>query len=460
MPHATAPRPYRDVLEMIGNTPMIEFARLDTGLCRLFGKLEYMNPAGSIKDRIGKRIIEEAERTGALKPGATIIEATAGNTGLALALVAARKGYQLKMVVPDKMSQEKIDHLKAMGAKVILTRSDVQKGHPEYYQDLAKRIAEETGAFYANQFGNAANVAAHYEGTGPEIWEQLEHEVDAAVFGVGTGGTLVGTGRYLREQNPRIDIVLADPKGSILAPLVNTGQMTKPGSWIAEGIGEDFVPPLLDLKLVTKAYEITDGETCRTARELLHTEGIFGGSSAGVLVAAALKYCREQTTRKRVVVVVPDTGNKYLRKMYSEFWMVEQGFLEREHSGTLRDLIARRHLHQEDYTVLPEDTLAVAHGRMKLYDVSQLPVCVADAIVGIIDESDILLAVNADPTKFQDPVKQHMVTKLETVAPDRPITDLVPVFRAGRVALIADDKSYYGLITEIDLLNYLRSQAK
>jgi cystathionine beta-synthase len=453
-------RVYHDVLEMIGSTPMLEFRQMETKSCQLYGKLEYMNPTGSIKDRIAKRMVEEAEKGGKLHPGGDIIEATAGNTGLGLALLAVSKGYRLTMVVPDKMSQEKIDHLKAMGVAVITTRSDVAKGHPDYYQDVALRIANETGAFYVNQFENDANVAAHYETTGPEIWEQMSGEVDAVVFGVGTGGTLTGTARYLREMNPNIDIILADPKGSILAPLVETGEMPQPGSWLVEGIGEDFVPAIFDIDLVTKAYAITDGEAFHAARDLLGKEGIFAGSTSGVLLAAALKYCQEQTKPKRVVTLIPDTGNKYLRKMYSDFWMIEQGFIEREQHGDLRDLIVRRHLDCEDFTVKPEDNLATAQSRMKLHDISQVAVCRESKIVGIVDESDLLLAVNKNTEAFSHPVEQYMITKLETLDPTANINDLVPIFRAGKVALIASEGNYYGMITQIDFLNYLRRQAR
>ncbi|MCC6909216.1 MAG: pyridoxal-phosphate dependent enzyme [Phycisphaerales bacterium] len=450
---------FGDVLEMIGNTPMLEFRRLDTGPCRLFGKLEYTNPGGSVKDRMGWRMIEQAEQDGRLKPGGLIIEATAGNTGIALALVGCLRGYRVKVVMPDKMSQEKIDHLKALGAQVVLTRSDVAKGHPDYYQDLAQRIADEESGFYVNQFGNPANAQAHYETTGPEIWEQLEGDIDAVVFGVGSGGTLSGTGKYLKEKNPKIDIVLADPKGSVLAPLVKTGKMIEPGSWLVEGIGEDFVPSILDLDLVTDAYEVTDAEAFHAARHLLRTEGVFAGSSSGTLLAGALKYCRAQQSAKRVCVLVCDTGNKYLNKMFSDSWMIENGFIRREEFGDLRDLIQRRHLDQEDFTVSPTDTLAVAHGRMKLYGISQVPVIRDRQIVGIIDESDLLLAVNTDPANFKRSVGDFMVTRLETLPPRADIRSLVPIFRASKVALIADAEQYYGLITQIDLLNYLRRQA-
>ncbi len=246
-----------NILELIGNTPLAEVRRLDTGPCRLFLKLESQNPGGSIKDRIALAMIEAAERDGHLKPNSLVIEATAGNTGLGLALVAVQKGYRLLIVVPDKMSQEKIFHLKAMGAEVVLTRSDVAKGHPEYYQevaaDLAARRARDTpgGAFYVNQFANPANPQAHEETTGPEIWEQMEHKVDAVVAGVGTGGTITGLSRFFARVAPDADMVLADPAGSILADVVNTGKPSREvGSWLVEGIGEDFVPPVCDLSRV------------------------------------------------------------------------------------------------------------------------------------------------------------------------------------------------------------------
>src|SRR6266481_147708 len=244
------------ILELIGSTPLVEVKRLDAGPCRLFLKLENQNPGGSIKDRIALSMIGAAERESRIKPGDLLVEATAGNTGLGLALVAAQKGYRLLIVVPDKMSQEKIFHLKAMGAEVVMTRSDVGKGHPEYYQDLAARIASETpGAYYINQFANPANPLAHEETTGPEIWEQMEHEVDAVVCGMGTGGTITGLSRFFTKTSPQTEMVLADPTGSILAHYVKTGEIQKEvGSWLVEGIGEDFIPPVADLSRVRKAY--------------------------------------------------------------------------------------------------------------------------------------------------------------------------------------------------------------
>src|SRR5213593_4750987 len=315
------------VLALIGNTPLVEITRLDIGRCQLFVKLESQNPGGSIKDRIALAMIEAAEHDGSLEPGGTVVEATAGNTGLGLALVSRAKGYSVLLVIPDKMSAEKVLHLKALGAEIRMTRSDVTKGHPEYYQDMAARLAAEIpGAFYVNQFGNPANPLAHERTTGPEIWEQMNHDVDAVVCGVGSGGTLTGLGRFFNRVKPRrgIEMILADPTGSVLYEYVKTGKLVESGSWAVEGIGEDFIPEIADMSLVTEAFEIDDAESFATVRELLRKEGIFGGSSTGTLVAGALRYCRQQTKPKRVVSLVPDTGNKYLSKMYNDFWMAEQ----------------------------------------------------------------------------------------------------------------------------------------
>ncbi|MFM1935354.1 MAG: hypothetical protein RI990_313 [Planctomycetota bacterium] len=458
--HPRAPV-FGNVLEMVGNTPMLELRRMDTGPCRLFVKMESMNPGNSIKDRIAVRMIEAAERDGRLRPGGHIVEATAGNTGLSLALVAAQKGYTLSVVVPDKMSDEKISHLRAMGAEVVLTRSDVAKGHPEYYQDVAERLSKSRpNTLYINQFANAANPEAHETTTGPEIWEQMEGKVDAVVVGVGSGGTLSGVGHALRKRNPAIDVILADPKGSILAPLVNEGRHVEPGSWLVEGIGEDFVPSICDLKLVSKAYTVTDADAFHTARELLRTEGVLAGSSVGTLLCAALRYCREQTQPKRVVTFICDSGAKYLSKMFNDFWMVDNGFIDRPRTGDLRDLIARRHLDREDYVLSPEIPLAQAIKRMRLYNVSQMVVLgEGDRIEGILDESDVLLALVADPKGAGvRPVSEFMTRRLETVRPDAKPSDLLPVFRADRVAIVADESAFYGIITKIDLINWLRKQ--
>jgi len=448
------------ILSLIGDTPLVEITRIDTGPCQLFVKLENQNPTGSIKDRVALAMIEAAEREGKLQPGGTVIEATAGNTGLGLALVAGAKGYRVLLVIPDKMSQEKIFHVRALGAEVCITRSDVTRGHPEYYQDVAARLATEIpGGFYVNQFGNPANPIAHERTTGPEIWEQMRHDVDAIVVGVGSGGTLTGLGRFFSRVKPRrgIEMILADPTGSVLYEYVKTGKLVEAGSWAVEGIGEDFVPEIADMSYVTDAFEIDDEESFATARELLRQEGILGGSSTGTLVAAALRYCRKQTGPKRVVTFVADTGNKYLSKMFNDFWMTEQGFIHRPPHGDLSDLISHRHEAGEVISVGPSDSLLTAFKRMRQADVSQVPVVDEKGrSIGILDESDLLVKVHRDPAHFNDPVKSAMTNRLETLPPKATIRDLLEVFDRGRVAIVMDGDKFLGLITRTDLLSYLR----
>lgn len=455
---------HSSVLDLIGHTPIVKAQHLDTGPCTLYLKLESANPGGSIKDRIGLSMITAAEARGQIKPGDTLVEGTAGNTGLGLALVAQQKGYRLILVVPDKMSREKIFNLKAMGAEVVLTRSDVAKGHPEYYQDLAARIASQTpGAYFINQFGNPDNPAAHEFGTGPEILAQMDGPLDAVVFGCGSSGTMTGLSRAFATASPHTDLVLADPVGSILAEYINQGTLSqKSGSWLVEGIGEDFLPPISDFSRVSKAYAIADKESFLTARELLAKEGILGGSSTGTLLAAALRYCREQIAPKRVLVLVCDTGNKYLSKMYNDYWMLDNGFIERPQHGDLRDLILRPYSQKDTVVVAPGDRLTTAYQRMKLYDVSQLPVMEGEKLVGIIDESDVLLHVYGDEARFGDPVATAMVSKLEQLDVASPIEALLPVFDRGQVAIVTDRTTdrFLGLITRIDLLNYLRRRVQ
>ncbi|MBA3542853.1 MAG: cystathionine beta-synthase [Chthoniobacterales bacterium] len=448
------------ILSLIGKTPLVEITRFDTGPCQLFVKLENQNPTGSIKDRVALAMIDAAEREGKLQPGGTIIEATAGNTGLGLALIAGAKGYRLILVIPDKMSQEKIAHVRALGAEVRLTRSDVSRGHPEYYQDVAARLTEKIpGAFYVNQFGNPANPLAHETTTGPEIWEQMNHDVDAVVIGVGSGGTLTGLGRFFKKVQPKLEMILADPAGSILYEWVKTGKLEKAGSWAVEGIGEDFIPDIADMSYVSDAFEIDDSESFEVVRELLRKEGILGGSSTGTLLAGALRYCRQQTTRKRVVTFICDTGNKYLSKMFNDFWMAEQGFVERPSEGNLCDLISHRAEKGEVISVGPNDTLLTAFKRMRSADVSQLPVLNGDnRAVGILDESDLLLKVHREPAKFNELVEAAMTDRLETLSPEAKIEDLLGVFDRGRVAIVMDGKTFLGLITRTDLLSYLRLQ--
>jgi len=449
------------ILDLIGQTPLVEVTRIDCAPCRLFLKLESANPSGSLKDRPARTMIEAAEADGKLRAGGTIVEATAGNTGLGLALVGARKGYRTLLVVPDKMAREKVLHAKAMGAEVITTRSDVGKGHPDYYQDLAAAIAARTpGAFFINQFANPANPLAHETTTGPEILHQMEGSVDAVVVGVGSGGTLTGIGRFMRSSSPATQMILADPAGSVLAPLVETGTMSEAGSWAVEGIGEDFVPPNADLALVRRAYAIPDAESFAMARELLLREGVLAGSSSGTLLAAALRYCRSQTAPRRVVSLVCDSGAKYLSKVFNPAFLAQEGWTHPHRHGTVRDVVVHSASEGTAVIVRPQDNLRTVFARMRSADVSQLPVVdERGGVVGLIDESDVLgaLLTEHDSAKtFARRVKDVMVTRLETISADAPVADLVPLFRKDYVAIVMDGDQFLGLATRLDLINYFR----
>ncbi len=452
--------PTGSLLDLIGKTPMVEVTKLDTGPCRLLLKLESQNPGGSIKDRIAVEMIAEAEREGWLKPGGTIVEATAGNTGLALTLVGQQKGYKVLLVIPDKMSKEKIQHLRAMGADVRLTRSDVPHGHPEYYTDMAERLAQQIpGGYFVNQFANDANSQAHVKTTGPEIWEQTGGQVDAVVAGIGSGGTITGVARFLKSQGSKAEIVLADPVGSTLAGIVNEGVPGPEGSYTVEGIGQNFVPDTADMSLIDKAYSISDAEAVATVRDLLLKEGILAGSSSGTLIAAALRWCREQAEPKTCVTFVCDTGAKYLSKVYNDAWLADQGLGERELHGDLSDLITRKYEDGAVVTAGPDDTLDTAFKRMRGADVSQLPIIQDGRLVGILDESDIVHVMNTDEitreARFKKPVGEVMTRDLDTLQVTESLDDLIPIFDRDRVAIVLDGEKFVGLIARVDLINHL-----
>ena len=448
------------LLDLIGNTPILKLKSLDTGPCNLFVKLESGNPGGSIKDRIGLSIIEEAEASGDLQPGGTIIEATAGNTGLGLALIAALKGYKIILVIPDKMSREKILHLEGLGAEIILTRSDVPEGHPEYYQDLARKIASETpGSFLADQFSNPANPLAHRTTTAPEIWEQMKGNVDAVVAGVGSGGTLTGLAQFFKSKNPDISMVAADPEGSVVADAILTGKYKyEGGSWLVEGVGEDFIPNNFDLSLMDDAEIVSDKEAFEVLQVLLKEEGILGGSSSGTLVAAAAKWCRKQTEPKNVVTFICDTGNKYLSKAFNKSWLHDNNLLESEKFGDLRDLISRRADQGEMITVAPSDSLLVAYNRMRASDISQLPVIKQGDLLGIIDEEDVLISVSKNQGTFSDEVERHMIQQLDVLQYNSSEEELIGILSEGKVAIIYSEDTFIGFITKVDLINYYRNR--
>lgn len=447
------------VLDLIGNTPMVRINNFDTGLCELYVKLESHNPGGSIKDRIALTMIEAAEKSGRLKKGGTIVEATAGNTGLGLALIAVLKGYKVVLVVPDKMSREKVQHCKALGAEVIMTRSDVGKGHPDYYQDLAERLALERQGFYINQFSNEDNPRAHETSTGPEIWEQMGHDVDAVVCGVGSGGTITGIGRYLKSVGAKTEMVLADPEGSILEPLIERNEHINAGSWLVEGIGEDFVPSILDLSLVKKAYSISDTESFETVRQLILREGILAGSSSGTLVSAALRYCRDQKVKKRVVTFICDRGDKYLSKVFSDPWIREQsGAQLKVQTNTIEDILNRRHDRGETVFVRPTDTVFTAYKRMRVADVSQLPVIVGnDKIVGIVYENTLLnaLIVGKEQGFGSSTIDTVMERAYLAIPHVTKIDEAAKLLQNNSTLVIADGDHFIGLITRVDVLNHM-----
>ncbi len=450
--------PIESMLHLIGNTPMLRITGFDTGPCELFMKLENRNPGGSISDRGARAMIEAAESEGWISPGDTLIEATTGNTGVGLALVAARKGYALVLVVPESVNPDKVLQLRAMGADVRMARSDVDLDHPAHYVSIARRLADELpGSRYLDQQANPANARAHEEGTAPEMWEQMQRDMDAFVCGAGSGATISGCARFFRKVNAAVEIVLADPEGSVYASAVEgAGHVPGPGSSLVEDIGGRSVPRNLDLDLINSTYTVSDVEASTAIRQLLMLEGILGGISTGVHLAAALEYCRMQSTPKRVVSLVCDSGYRVLSTAYDESWLLDRGLVPRKAHGDLRDLITHRADDGGVVSVSPEDTLLSAYTRIRMFDVSQLPVLEGGRIVGLIDESDLLLAVYDNRKYFDYPVRDFMITRLEKVDPNASISSLLPVFRGDHVAIIADDSRFYGLVTQVDLIDHLR----
>ena len=445
------------LLSLIGDTPLVEIKNIDTGLCKLYVKMESHNPGGSIKDRTATYIIDQAEKEGLLKPGGTIIEATAGNTGIGLALVGILKGYRVLLVIPDKMSLEKVAHLKALGAEVIFTRSDVGKDHPEYYHNIAEGLVKEIpGAFYADQFNNPANILAHEETTGPEIYEQMDKNIDAFVAGVGSGGTITGVGRYLRNVSPQTSIVVADPIGSVIKDAVKTGSYKYDGgSWFVEGIGEDFIPTNCDLEVIDDAISVSDREAFEAIHILLKKEGILAGSSAGTLFAGAIKWCKNQKETKRVVTLICDTGNKYLSKAYNEKWLIHNDLIIKDSKGDLQDIIAFRADKNQIIYVKPEDTLSTAFNRMNNSDISQLPILEEEKLIGMITENDILHHCTNNKG-FEKKVSDCMQENYVSLQINSSLDDLIELLKENNIAIILNDKKFVGIITRIDLLAYLK----
>jgi len=449
---------HQNILELIGNTPILKLNKISQGLpFDLFAKVEYFNPGASVKDRIAIHIINEAEKRGELKPGGTIVEATSGNTGMGLAIVAAVRGYKAIFIMPDKMSNEKISALRAFGAKVVVTPTDVEPDDPRSYYCVSRRIADETpNAFYANQYHNPDNPKAHYLSTGPEIWEQTEGKITSFIAGLGTGGTITGVARYLKEKNPKIRIIGIDPVGSIYTELKKTGKMGPAHPYKVEGVGEDFLPSTIDMNIIDEVVQMGDKESLSMTRALARREGIFVGGSCGFAVAGAVKWAKAQTSKEYPVVLLPDSGSRYLSKVFNDDWMRENGFLD-EPEIYVSDLFKPRDL----ISTTTDTTASDCIGLLKKHNISQLPVLKKDgSLEGIITESDLLLAMSKDPERAARTIKDLIIRKVECVQLTDSLTKVQDFLKNEYVPLVVQNGKVLGLITKIDVLDYLVSKAR
>ncbi|MBX7115556.1 MAG: pyridoxal-phosphate dependent enzyme [Myxococcaceae bacterium] len=456
---------FDNVLKATGNTPIVRLNRLAGGVkANVFAKLEFISPGGSIKDRIGWYLIEDAERRGVLKPGGTIVEGTAGNTGMGLAIAAAIKGYKCIFVIPDKQSYDKVRMLRAFGAQVVITPTAVDADDPRSYYSVSRRLGTEVpGAWYVNQYDNLANRECHYAFTGPEILRQMP-EVDVVVIGIGTGGTICGIGRYLKEKKPSVKIVAVDPVGSIVYDYFKTGKFTAiPKTYKIEGIGEDFIPKNYDLSVIDDMVQVEDKESFLMTRELLTKEGLFSGVSSGSCVVGALKWVAAQGEAlkgKNVLTILPDSGNRYLAKVFDDDWMKEQGFLERPSLGTVRDLLASRGAKPGTLIIAKQtDKVSAVIELMREKSISQVPVAdEAGWIKGMATESAILSALYQGLAKPTDAIERLVDASVEFVTPQDPVEKLSRLVTAGKIPLVNDpDKNgaLLAIITKIDLLSYL-----
>jgi cystathionine beta-synthase len=458
---AQSPKIHNSIIETIGNTPLIRLNSVSRGIkADLLAKVEFFNPGGSVKDRIALGIIEEAETSGRLKPGGTIVESTSGNTGVGLAIVAALKGYKTIFVMPDKMSQEKIQLLRAYGAKVVITPTAVEPEDPRSYYSVAHKLVKDTpNAILANQYHNPENPKSHYIVTGPEIWEQTEGKIDVFVAGMGTGGTISGVGRYLKEQNPAIQIVGVDPIGSILYDLHQGKTKTMAESYKIEGIGEDFLPSTMDLAIIDEVIQVTDKESFLLTRRLVREEGIFCGGSCGSAVAGALQYIRkhELGPDKTVVVILPDSGSRYLSKVFDDDWMRENRFLQSSIEETRAIHILQSKNIQEVFTAAPTDRMRDVIALMKQKDISQLPVADNGQVVGMVTEVELLnhMIFSTHTHTPEETIGEVIQTNFTTIDLDTPMETLMSVFATARVAVVLENEQLAGIITKIDLLDFL-----
>jgi len=451
-----------DISQAVGNTPIVKLNRVTEGLAAsIYVKCEYLNPMGSHKDRVARNMIVEAEARG-LKPGGTIVEATSGNTGAALAMMAALRGYKCVFIMPDKMSMEKVTTLRALGARVVLCPTAVEPEDPRSYYQVSKRIANETpNSFYANQYHNPDNPAAHYKSTGPEIWEQCGAELDVLVAGLGTGGTISGTGKFLKERKPNIKLVGVDPVGSLYFDFIKDKRITKPFGYKVEGIGEDFFPSTINLDIIDDVVRVDDKECFLMTRDLVRLEGLFVGGSSGAAVAGAIKYAKETGTKGNILVMLADGASKYISKIFNDDWMRENGFLDEDGPslGTVRDLLGMRGgATQKVETASSNDTIVQVVGKLKEFGISQLPVLEDGRLKGLIHESDLLKALVSGKTQ-DSTIGQMVESDYATVTQETKVELLKNVLNDAKVALVMDGSDIVGVISKIDMIDFLSRRA-
>ena len=452
---------YRNILETIGNTPLVQLNKVNQGLKpTILAKLEYLNPGGSVKDRIGLQMLEAAEASGQVRPGGTLIEGTSGNTGMGLALVAAVKGYRCIFTMPDKMSQEKIDSLRALGAEVIVTPTDVEYDDPRSYHSVARRLNSEIpGSFFPNQYENLSNSEAHYRTTGPEIWDQTDGRVSHVVIGVGTGGTITGTARFLREKNPDVQIIGVDPEGSIFAEMFRTGQRPEPQPYKVEGIGQTVKPRNVDFSVIDQLYSVSDRDSFLMTRKLARQEGIFAGGSSGSVVHVALKCAEDLDEDAVIVIIIPDSGTRYLSKVYDDNWMRGNQFLETMVDNRASEVVRSKTRHSETFLSIPLATpIQDAVRLMREHAISQLPIIETDGVVGSISEARILDILVSDPSASTKPVAEYMEPPFPILPGDAAISLVAEHMKSDTTAVLVQSGDDFDIITKSDLIEFLTRQ--